>query len=321
MNSSPSPAPNPVKRVFAQGLRFLTVGALNTLGTLALYQLLLFILPYEIAYALAWAAGLLFVNVAYPRFVYGKSAVTLRDTLQNSGYYVLSFAASWALLRLFTATLDIPPRLSVFWVLAVIVPLNFLVTRYIYRTVSTPGPCFVRPKQVIGNRLAFRDAAVSDAAFILALRTDAKNARYLSTTSHDLQQQVAWLETYVRDPSQIYFLIEDRDGNPVGTVRLYDQQGDSFCWGSWIIKEGCPGTYAIESALMVYHFARMLGFRRAHFNVRKGNESVWRFHKSFGAQPAGETDEDFLFTLSAEAMSAALGKYARYLTDGIAVRY
>ena len=35
---------------------------------------------------------------------------------------------------------------------------------------------------------------------------------------------------------QVYFIMEDREHNPVGTVRLYerfDQQGDSFCQGSW----------------------------------------------------------------------------------------
>jgi len=122
-----------VRELAGQGARFVVVGALNTLGTLALYQLLLFVLPYMLAYAVAWLAGLLFVNVAYPRFVYGKGGVTHRDTILNSVYYLLSFVASWALLHFFTAYVKIPPRLSVFCVLAVVVPLNFLVTRLIYR--------------------------------------------------------------------------------------------------------------------------------------------------------------------------------------------
>lgn len=133
MTSSPRSGRDAVRALFGQGLRFVTVGAVNTVGTLLLYQLLLFAMPYMAAYALAWLAGLFFVNVAYPRFVYGKTTVPRRETLLNSAYYVLSFAVSWALLRLFTAAMDINPRLSVFCVLVIVVPLNFWVTRLIYR--------------------------------------------------------------------------------------------------------------------------------------------------------------------------------------------
>src|SRR5690348_8009132 len=154
MSSSPRPAPTAAS-LLGQGLRFVTVGTANTLGTLLLYQLLLFVMPYTPAYAIAWGAGLLFVNIAYPLFVYGKSFAG-RDSLWNTGYYLLSFAASWLLLRLCTMELGIPPRLSVFCVLAVMVPVNFLVTRYIYRIAAAPR--YVKPKRIAGHKLQFRDA-------------------------------------------------------------------------------------------------------------------------------------------------------------------
>jgi len=318
MTSSSKPDPGPASRLLGQGLRFITVGALNTLGTLALYQLLLFVVPYMAAYALAWLAGLFFVNVAYPRFVYGKPAVTRRDTALNSGYYLLSFIASWALLHLFTSTAGIQARLSVFLVLAVVVPINFMVTRLIYRP-QGKGPHYIKPSKVIGNKLVFRDATVSDAGFILELRTDSRKSKFLSTTSGDLQKQIAWMQAYALDDSQVYFIMQDRQGNPVGTVRLYDQRGDSFCWGSWIIKADMPGNYAIESALMVYRYALGLGFTRAHFEVRKDNVSVWRFHERFGAVKTGETEHEFLYAISGESIAASLEKYSRYLPDGIEI--
>lgn len=126
----------PSKEFFAQGLRFVLVGVLNAIGTAIVYQLLLFIMPYTPAYVLSWLAGLAFVSLAYPRFVYGKSTVTRRETAMNGVYYLASLTASWALLYLFTTGLGIHPRLSIFCMLAVMVPLNFLATRYIYRPSS-----------------------------------------------------------------------------------------------------------------------------------------------------------------------------------------
>lgn len=133
MISLPRSVPGRASALVAQGARFVAVGAANTLGTLLLYQLLLLLLPYGYAYALAWLLGLVFVNIAYPRFVYGKARATRREAMLNSSFYLLSFGVSWVLLYFCTGILGVNPRLSILLVLAVTVPLNFLVTRLIYR--------------------------------------------------------------------------------------------------------------------------------------------------------------------------------------------
>lgn len=166
----------------------------------------------------------------------------------------------------------------------------------------------------------FRDATVADAAFILGLRTDMRKARHLSTTSPDLAQQAAWLERYATATDQAYFIIEARDGKPLGTVRLYDPQDNSFCWGSWILKDGAPPQAAIESALMVYAYAiDHLGFQKAHFDVRKGNEHVWKFHERFGAKRTGESEQDYFYLLDAESAEASRKRYQKYLPDPLTI--
>lgn len=50
--------------------------------------------------------------------------------------------------------------------------------------------------RVAGKTLAFRNAEVKDAAFILSLHTDAEEARHLSAVSGELAEQEAWLESY-----------------------------------------------------------------------------------------------------------------------------
>jgi RimJ/RimL family protein N-acetyltransferase len=177
-------------------------------------------------------------------------------------------------------------------------------------------PRYVKPKAVRGHKLLFRDATVADAEFILSLRTDASKNRYLSATSPDLQQQREWLARYAADDSQLYFIICTLEGQPVGTVRLYDQQGDSFCWGSWIKSDGAPSGFGVESALIIYDYALQLGFQRAHFQVSKGNDGVSRFHLRFGAVQVAELDTEYHYQMNNAAIHGALAEYRKFLPDG-----
>lgn len=171
--------------------------------------------------------------------------------------------------------------------------------------------------RITGHRIVLRDAAVRDAAFILSLRTDETKNRFLSQVDPALESQQAWLERYQSTTDQAYFIIEDLQGQPFGTVRLYDPQGTSFCWGSWLLVHGGPSHFSIESALVVYHYGLRLGFEAAHFDVRKGNRSVWQFHERFGAVKTGETQEDYLYAIDRQAIERSLTRYAKFLPQGI----
>lgn len=178
---------------------------------------------------------------------------------------------------------------------------------------------FIKPVKVIGKNVVFRNAVTADAEFILQLRTDPVKGKYLSATTADLDMQVAWLEKYASDNSQIYFIIEDRNGERFGTIRLYDVRGDSFCWGSWILRDGRPSGFAMESALLVYQVALSLGFKNSHFDVRKENTSVWQFHERFGAVRTGEQGEDYIYTISHEAIQNSFEKYKKHINDEIEI--
>ena len=180
-------------------------------------------------------------------------------------------------------------------------------------------PTIRKAESVVGQTLTFRNANVTDAAFILSLRTDENKSRYLSETSSDLSKQQAWLEFYKNSENQAYFIIEYKN-EPIGTVRLYDAQQDSFCWGSWILKDGRPSQAAMESALMVYSYAvDDLGFKAAHFDVRKGNDRVLKFHERFGAQRTSETDQDYFYTLDFSAIKTARIDYSKFLLNNVLV--
>lgn len=75
----------------------------------------------------------------------------------------------------------------------------------------------------------------------------------------------------------------------------------------------------MESALLVYQFALSLGFRNSHFDVRKGNVSVWQFHERLGAVRTGETAEDYIYNMSYDAMHNSFEKYKQSVNDKMEV--
>jgi RimJ/RimL family protein N-acetyltransferase len=177
-----------------------------------------------------------------------------------------------------------------------------------------------KAKRVTGKTLVLRDANIGDASFIVAMRTDSRKAKFLSSTSPEINQQIAWLEAYANKTDQAYFIIENRLGEALGLVRIYDARGDSFCWGSWILNDGAPQNAAIESALMVYSYAiDQLGFKNAHFDVRKKNISVWRFHERFGARRTDETELDFFYQIDSERIFIARQRYKKFLPDPLVI--
>ncbi|MEL0638711.1 hypothetical protein V6259_18410 [Marinomonas sp. TI.3.20] len=84
--------------------------------------------------------------------------------------------------------------------------------------------------------------------------------------------------------------------------------------GSWLIKDGAPKTTAIESALLVYEFGfSELGYRQAHFDVRKGSDRDIAFHQRFGGKVTHEDELNVYFNYKFEDYLKVKQKYKRYL--------
>jgi RimJ/RimL family protein N-acetyltransferase len=182
---------------------------------------------------------------------------------------------------------------------------------------NTPS---IRPAaELHGKTLMFRDAHPDDAEFILSLRTDPEKSRYLSAVSPDVQRQRDWLAAYRGGTGQAYFIIHHK-GSAIGTIRLYDAQGGSFCWGSWILADHRPKHAAVESFLMVFSYAiDHLGFRESHFDVREGNTRARTFYERMGAERTGSTGEDIYLRMSGEAIASARLALRDFLPDAVRV--
>lgn len=181
------------------------------------------------------------------------------------------------------------------------------------------APRIRKAQRVIGDTLVFRNATVDDARFILSLRTGEHAAPFLNPTPDDIAAQVRWLEDYTACDDQAYFIVEF-DDEPVGTLRLYDAEGDSFCWGSWIMAPNRPRQAAMESTLMVYAYGLdHLGFSAGHFDIRKWNDKVLNFHERLGAERIGETELSILFSMPQEAIATIRKQYTEFLRGNVEV--
>lgn len=171
--------------------------------------------------------------------------------------------------------------------------------------------------KIVGKNIQLGLADINDAEFILQLRIKSKKTKYLNQVENNLAKQQAWLLAYKQkelNGEEYYFVIESKTGENLGLVRVYDLKVDSFCWGSWLIKDDAPHSTAIESALLIYEFGfGQLGYMKAHFDVRKGNERVIAFHQRFGAKITHEDELNYYFHYAIEDYLKIKQRYRRYL--------
>lgn len=170
-------------------------------------------------------------------------------------------------------------------------------------------------KFISGENINLRDIKVEDAAFVLSLRTDERKSKFLHKTDADIKKQEAYIKRYYTLPEEFYFIIEDKSHRPLGTVRIYDViDHTDFCWGSWLIVDDAEKSTAIESALLIYEYAfSKLGYTKTHFDVRKGNVRVQKFHEFCGAKRVGETDLDILYAYTKEDYEKILPKLKKII--------
>lgn len=167
---------------------------------------------------------------------------------------------------------------------------------------------------VRGKSIFFRDILIDDSEFIVNLRANPEKNKYISISSGDIDKQKSFISSYFKTQTDFYFIICDWEWRRLGTIRIYDIRGNSFCWGSWILSEEAPKSAAIESALLIYDFAfYSLHYSKSHFDVRKGNKRVIEFHKRFGASIVDEDALNYYFQYDREVYMSVRKKYNRYL--------
>ena len=171
--------------------------------------------------------------------------------------------------------------------------------------------------KLVGKNIKLRSVELDDADFIYKMRQNEVKTRFLSKVTGTVESQKEWISKYKQreyEQKEFYFVIESKSKEKLGLVRMYDFKDNSFCWGSWLIKEDAPKSTAIESALQIYEFGFYKQcFKRSHFDVRKGNDKVISFHQRFGAKIVDEDELDYFFNFEKSDYEIIKEKYKRYL--------
>jgi RimJ/RimL family protein N-acetyltransferase len=168
--------------------------------------------------------------------------------------------------------------------------------------------------------ISLRAAEIRDAKFILNLRL--KKGEFLSDTNTNLDWQKDWIRAYKKreyNQEEYYFIIENKYGLSVGTVRIYNinHKDKSFTFGSFIVDHDFAHKHsAFEAMNLVLNFAfDQLYLKSCLFDCRKNNDQANNFYLRFGAKIIHEDDVDYFFKISIDDYQISKIKYKKFLAD------
>ena len=134
---------------------------------------------------------------------------------------------------------------------------------------------------IAGKYVNLRSVTVNDAAFILQIRNNPEISRFLPPLKVTIEQQQQWIEKQRNDNDSYYFLMEDKDGNPIGTTSVYDIKNGDAETGR-LCSLGAPSSN-VEACMMLHDFCfNIIGLTTLHIWVYEDNKPVINLNHSLG---------------------------------------
>ena len=113
-----------------RGLRFLVGGLINTAFTYALYLLLKIIVPYQWAYFIAYALGVIFAYWFNARWVF-RVPLSWQGLFSYPIVYILQYLLSALLLGALVEKLDVSVNLAPIYVVVALLPITYLMNHFV----------------------------------------------------------------------------------------------------------------------------------------------------------------------------------------------
>lgn len=115
-------------RVPGSVLRFLVAGAATTVVTLGLYVLLLNIVPYALAYTVAFVIGIFMAYLLNSVFVF-RAATSMRTFALFPLIYLVQYLVGLTVAAIWVDLLGLPPEFAALAAIVVTLPITYLLTR------------------------------------------------------------------------------------------------------------------------------------------------------------------------------------------------
>jgi putative flippase GtrA len=107
---------------------FVGIGAVNTILSIALFEVLILFLPYWIAYLIPFPLGIAFSLYANATFVFGRGLKTT-SAVSFVLVYLASYAIGYVFVVIMVEVVGLPPAFAPFAALAIVTPINFVGSR------------------------------------------------------------------------------------------------------------------------------------------------------------------------------------------------
>ena len=134
---------------------------------------------------------------------------------------------------------------------------------------------------VKGQYVYLMSVTENDAEFTLKVRQDKRLTKYLPKLNNTLEQQREWIRIQREKKGDYYFLARDFEGNPVGTIGIYDIRG-SVGEGGRLTSIG-NALQSLEIQYLAFKFDfEILCLDKVTAFVYADNTSAYRLSKTLG---------------------------------------
>jgi len=142
-----------------------------------------------------------------------------------------------------------------------------------------------------GKHISLKSVSVDDIGFISKLRSDDELCKFVHKVDTSYKGQEGFILWQRDKENDYYFLIKNGEGNPIGTIALYNFEGNRAELGRWISYGNAFEN--LESVILIYDFAfEVLGLSEVVTCTNIENDRVISFWQRFGYDATYEEKKD-----------------------------
>ena len=151
----------------------------------------------------------------------------------------------------------------------------------------------VYDRVIEGKYVDLRSCTEDDAEFTREIRRDPEFSKFFPALDNTIEQQKSWIKHQREKEGDYFFVVWNKAGNRIGTISIYDVEGEYAESGRLAIKSNNPFE-AIEAQILSFRFAfGVLGLNCINGYIFADNDRAIRFNKQFaGKQYPPTIDEN-----------------------------